>query len=437
MTRLSEILGFSKRDLEEYARRRGEPEWLVRRRLEAYDALERLPPDPLIDEYVKQLDLDAIFGFGGGPDIEVPKEYWDLAIKRLGIKPEELEALTGLAVTIDNRVVEAQLRALQEKGVILEPMDEAVKKYDWLKDYMLRIMRPDNRHAAYHIMLWAGGVFVYVPKGVKIESPLYGVFLISGEGFKQTEHTLIIVEDGASLTWVEGCTAPVRAKFSVHLGGLEAHVGRNARLSLYSVQNWAGPVHHRPVKRLRVLEGGKLEATPISFGGASIVVDETATLLGRGASAKIQGVGLLRGETWAETRLTIIHDAPDTRSELLSRVVVKDRARDRFIGRLVAKKTARGATGHMACNTLLLSSEAKSETLPALHSEIDDVSFGHEASVGRLSAEKLYYLRAMGFEEDEATSLLIQGFFEPVFAGLPFDLAVEVRKIVELALRGH
>ncbi len=429
------LLGLSRDDIVEFSRRRGEPEWVLRRRLEAYEALDKLPPDPVIDEYVSQIDIDALLS--GGVEVSVPEEYWELAVKRLGIKPEELERLTGLAVTIDNKTVEVQLRALRERGIILEAMDDAVRRYDIVKEWMFRIMRPENRHAAYHILLWAGGVFLYVPEGIKIPTPLYGVFLISGEGFRQTEHTLIILEDGAAATWVEGCTAPVYAKFSVHLGGLEARVGKRAKLSLYSVQNWAGPVHHRPIKRMIVEDGGRLDAVPISFGGASIVVDEAVRLAGTESSTSLQGVALLRGETWAETRMSVVHEAPDTRSELLSRVVVKDRARDRFIGKLVARRGAHRAVGRMSCNTLLLSRDARSETIPALEAELDDVEFSHEASVGRLSSEKLYYLRTMGFDEEEAASILVQGFFEPVFAGLPFDLAVEARKIVELALRAH
>lgn len=435
MSTVREILGFSKRDLEEYARKRGEPEWLIRRRLEAYDAIEKLPPDPAIDEYVKHLDLDTIFS--GEPGVEVTEELMEIAMQRLGIRREELEQIAGLAVTVDNRVVEAQLKALRERGVVLEAMDEAVKRYDIVKDYMFRILRPTSRHAAYHIMLWAGGVFVYVPEGVRIPTPLYGVFLITGEGFKQTEHTLLIVEDKGSLTWVEGCTAPVKARFSVHLGGLEAWVGRGARLYLYSVQNWAGPVHHRPVKRMVVEAGGLLETVPISFGAASIVVSEEADVVGEGGQARIESIGLVTGDTWVESRLSSTLDAPSTKAHIATRVVVKDRGHDRFVGRIRATRRAHNSMGYMACNTLLLSPEARSETIPSLDAEISDVELSHEASVGRVAAEKLLYLRTMGFREDEATALLVQGFFEPIVAKLPFDLAVEVRKIVELALRGH
>ena len=430
-----EVLGLSRSELEELSRRRGDPEWVTRRRLEAYDALERLPPDPVVDEYVSGVDPEEVL-LGGGAGVEVTEELWELAVKRLGIRPEELRQLTGYAVTVDNVTVEAHLRALRERGVVLAPMDEAVKRYDVVKEYMLRIMRPDTRLAAYHAMLWAGGVFVYVPRGVRIPQPLYGVFLITGEGLRQTEHTLIVLEEGASLTWVEGCTAPIRAKYSVHLGGLEARLGAGSRLTLYSVENWAGPVHHRPVKRFLVERGASLTATPIALGGATIVVEEVARLAGPDSSAKIQSVTLLTGDRWAESRLTVVHEAR-ARSEVLARAVVKDRARDRFVGRIVAGRGSEGSVGRMACNTLLLSPGARSEAIPSLVAEASDVELSHEASVGRLSAEKLYYLRSMGFSEDEAASLLVQGFFEPVFQGLPFDLAVEVRRVVELALRGH
>ncbi len=430
-----EVLGLSRSELEELSRRRGDPEWVTRRRLEAYDALEKLPPDPAVDEYVAGVDPERVL-LGDAAEVKVTEELWELAVRRLGIRPEELRQLTGYAVTVDNVTIEAHLRALRERGVVLAPMDEAVKRYEVVREYMLRIMRPDTRLAAYHAMLWAGGVFVYAPRGVRIPQPLYGVFLITGEGLRQTEHTLIVLEEGAALTWVEGCTAPIRAKYSVHLGGLEARLGPGSRLTLYSVENWAGPVHHRPVKRFLVEEGASLSATPIALGGETIVVEERARLVGRDASAKIQSVALLTGRRWAETRLEVVHEARG-RSEILSRTVVKDEAMERFIGRIVARRGAAGSVGRMACNTLLLSPTARSETVPSLEAEVDDVELSHEASVGRLSAEKLYYLRAMGFSEDEAASLLVQGFFEPVFQGLPFDLAVEVRKVVELALRGH
>ncbi len=428
----------SRDDIIEFSRRRKEPEWVLRRRLEAFEYLRSTPPDPKVDPLIEKVTYKVFIESLENPVL--PTEEAIKAAERLGVKPEELEVLaSGFSIDVDNVVVKAVLKYLEKKGVIFTSMDEAVKRYPVVKEYAFRGLHPQlNRKTAYHVMLWAGGPFIYVPKGVKIPQPLQGVFIIGREGLGQTEHTLIVLEEGAELHWIEGCTTPIALRYAVHLGGLEAFVKNNAKLYVASINNWLGEVHHMPVKRV-IVEGDNAyaELTAIAFYSTTSNTAPRIDLRGRKSRGVIQNIALYRDKQRIYSAPLIRYEAPQTSAQILNRTVVRDEAVEEFHGMLYAARGAKGATGFMSCNTLVIGDKAKSITVPAIGTEEKDAELSHEASVGRISYEKLYYLALMGFDEDEATWLIVNGFFEPVINKLPIDVQIEVKKILELALLGH
>ncbi len=428
----------SRDDIIEFSRRRKEPEWVLRRRLEAFEYLRSTPPDPKVDPLIEKVTYKVFIESLENPVL--PTEEAIKAAERLGVKPEELEVLaSGFSIDVDNVVVKAVLKYLEKKGVIFTSMDEAVKRYPVVKEYAFRGLHPQlNRKTAYHVMLWAGGPFIYVPKGVRIPQPLQGVFIIGREGLGQTEHTLIVLEEGAELHWIEGCTTPIALRYAVHLGGLEAFVKNNAKLYVASINNWLGEVHHMPVKRV-IVEGDNAyaELTSIAFYSTTSNTAPRIDLRGRKSRGVIQNIALYRDKQQIYSAPLIRYEAPETSAQILNRTVVRDEAVEEFHGMLYAARGAKGATGFMSCNTLVIGDKAKSITVPAIGTEEKDAELSHEASVGRISYEKLYYLALMGFDEDEATWLIVNGFFEPVINKLPIDVQIEVKKILELALLGH
>ncbi len=428
----------SREDIIEFSRRRGEPEWVLRRRLEAYEYLRSTPPDPRIDPYLEKVTYQVFLE--GLEEPVLSTEEMIKAAERLGVKPEELEAIySGFSIDVDNKLVKAVMKYLESKGVIFASMDEAVKKYPLVKEYAFRGLEPTlNRKTAYHVMLWSGGPFIYVPANVKIPQPLQGVFIIGREGLGQTEHTLIVLEPGAQLHWIEGCTTPIALRYAVHLGGLEAIVKDNAKLYVASINNWLGEVHHMPVKRVIVEgENAYAELTSIAFNSTTSNTSPRIELMGKGSRGVIQNIGLYQHRQKIYGAPAIYYHAPRTSAQILNRTVVKDEAEEEFYGTLYAKRGAKEATGFMSCNTLIIGEKAKSITVPAIASEEKDSELAHEASVGRISYDKLYYMQLMGFDEEEATWMIVNGFFEPVVKKLPMDVQVEVRKILELALLGH
>ncbi|MET1101819.1 MAG: SufD family Fe-S cluster assembly protein [Pyrodictiaceae archaeon] len=427
----------SRDDIVEFSRKRGEPEWVLRARLRAYEYIKTSNYDPWVDPLLEKTSYRQFLEGLDKPivsDSELEK-----AARRLGVRPEELEAIYGgYSLSVDNVVVKAVLKLLQERGVILESMDTAVKRYPIVKDYAFKALEPTlNKKVAYHVMLWAGGPFIYVPRGAKIQQPLQGIFIIGREGLSQTEHTLIIMEESSELYWMEGCTAPIRLSYGVHLGGLEAFVADNARLRVVSINNWPGEIHHMPSKRVIASKGSYVELTSISLSAKSVNVAPRVDLRGASATSVIQNIGMYRATQRVRSSPTIIFTAPSTRGQILNRTVVADKATEEFRGSLIVKHGAKDAIGFMSCNTLIIGDEASSIAVPAISSEEKDSELSHEASVGRLGYEKLYYLELMGLDKEEATWIMVNGFFDPIVKKLPFDIQIEVKKILELALKGH
>jgi len=427
----------SEDDVRAFSKTRNEPEWVLRLRLKALKYLKRGRSSPYIDPLMADVTFKMIIDSYEKPTLD-SDEALKIA-KSLGIPEEEIKLIaSGFSVNVDNRLIKYYLDYLKAKGVIIAPMEKAIKKYGIIRNYLFKVMNLNaNRRTAYHALLWSGGVFIYVPPNTKIAQPLYGLFLIGKEGLSQTEHTLIIVDENSSIYWIEGCTTPLPLTYAVHLGGLEALVKRSAELRVVSINNWLGDVHHRPVKKVKVYDEGFAELTSIAFRSKTSYTTPTIELEGNGAKGVIQSIGVYRDRQKVLTAPLIKLIGSETSGQILNRTVVMDEAFEIFKGTLRSEQSSRNSFGHMSCNTLVLSEKAISKAIPSLDVRSRFSELSHEASIGRVSYEKLYYLSLLGLSEEESTQLIVNGFLNPIVSKLPYDLQVEVKKIISLALKAH
>jgi len=425
--------------IEDFSRNRKEPSWMTRLRKAALSEFLKMKPESKDPE----IDLEALIASitEEKPQIssleELPKEVLE-QLERLGISREEQSIITGATVNLDNTLVYSNLKdMLRKQGVLIESTDDAVRKYDWMRDYMFRLLDYRmNRIVALHIAFWSGGVTARFPKDIKILYPINAFFLIISEGIGQTEHTLVIADENSEIHFTEGCTAPVLAKYSVHLGGTEVYVMKNSKVRLTSLQNWHGNVHHRPVKASVVYKNASVDMVSINLGSTTVYSRPKIYLRGKNANGISQTISFIDKTRYVGGGGIIIHQAPYTTSEILNRAVLKDKGVEEFHGRINIEKSAPKSKAHMACNSYLISPTAKSLTVPELYTEIDDVALSHEAVVGRVGEEQLFYLESMGFDENESLALIVNGFFEPILKDLPFEYVVEIRKIIDLAMKG-
>ncbi|MGQ4890961.1 MAG: Fe-S cluster assembly protein SufB [Candidatus Njordarchaeia archaeon] len=426
-------------DVLEFSKRKKDPSWMRRFRERAFQLIKDRKYDEPWDQYidVEKLSIEGK-SIGEVNDLdEVPEEVISL-LDKLGIPESERPLLTGLSVNVDNELIYKMVKKNMEKlGVTLMSMEEAVQKFDWLKDYFMKLVKPESSAAAaYHAAFWSGGLFVHVPKGVKVNYPLQAYFLIISEGLSQTEHTLLILEENSFLNYIEGCAAPVLARYSVHLGVLEAYVKDGANLIVKSLENWIGNVHHRPMKGVFVGDNASVDMSSITLGGKTAIMKPRIWLRGENSRGVLRSVSLVNTDRVVMSGGEIINWNINTSSELLNRSVVMDQGRELFEGIINVKKEAKSSKGHMECNTILIGDKAYSEAIPILKTEIDDVELSHEATLGKIGEDQLIYLESMGFDEEQAYSLIVNGFFNPIIKDLPMDYVVEIKKIIDLAMQG-
>lgn len=388
-----------------------------------------------------EIDFDQLSFNAGQAPVEnledLPARLKQL-LDAMGIPELEQKALAGLSLQVDSSVVyKSFLNEMNKQGVIVERMDEAVRKYDWLKDYFGQLVRGhEHKFAALHNAFWSGGTLVRVPAGVKVKIPIHTFFIMQTPSTGQMEHTIIIAEPGSYVHYMEGCTAPVFSRASLHVGGVEVYVMEEAHVRFTSVQNWTDNIYNLPTKRAVVDRGGIMEWVSGTLGSRATMLYPTTILRGEGARAEILSVSFADQEKVLDTGANAIHVAPNTSSRIISKSVVKDRGVANFRGKVKATSAAKGARGFVRCDTLHLSRESKSETYPVLVAENDDVELSHEAAVGRVSEEKLFYIMSRGFSEEEATAILVNGFLSPVLKELPDEFAREFSKVLELSIKG-
>jgi len=435
--------GLSRRVVEEISYAKGEPKWMRDFRLRAYEIFISKPM-PTWGPDLSGLNFDEIVYYikpterKGRSWDEVPEEI-KRTFDRLGIPEWERKFLAGVGAQYDSEVVYHNLsRQWEEKGVIFVDTDTAVQKYpDLVHEYFGTVIPPhDNKFAALNSAVWSGGSFVYVPAGVHVEIPLQAYFRINARNAGQFERTLIIAEEGSFVHYVEGCTAPVYAEEALHSAVVEIIVKRGARVRYTTIQNWSKDVYNLVTKRSVVYGDAVMEWVDGNIGSRVTMKYPSVYLLEPGARGEVLSVAFAGDGQHQDTGGKAIHAAPYTSSRITSKSISKGTGRASYRGLVQVLEGAHHSRCNVECDALLLDENARTDTYPYIEVNEQQVTIGHEARVSKVSEEQLFYLQSRGPKKDEALTLIVSGFIEPLAKQLPMEYAVELNRLIELEMEG-
>lgn len=436
--------GVTKAVVREISRQKNEPEWMLEKRLKALELFLQTPI-PAWGPDLSKLDLDSITYFVR-PGTEEKTNWNDVppdikkTFDRLGIPEAEKNSLAGVGAQYDSDVVYHNLKKeWEEKGVIFENMDVAVHKYPELaQKYFMTQCVPINDHkfVMLHAAVWSGGTFIYVPKGVKLDMPLQAYFRMNAESGGQFEHTLIIADEGSEVQYIEGCSAPRYNKSSLHAGCVEIFAHKGARVRYYSIENWSKNTYNLNTKRALVDENGIMEWVSGQMGSGVTMLYPCSILRGPYARTENLGIAFAGPGQYQDVGAKAIHAAPHTKSTIRSKSICIGGGVAIFRGLVKIMKKAAKSSAFQACDALLLDEKSKADTYPMLKIDTNDVSAAHEARVGRIDEEKIFYLMSRGLNEEQATALVVAGFIEPIVKALPLEYALELNKLIELEMTG-
>ncbi len=369
---------------------------------------------------------------------DVPEEI-KKTFDRLGIPEAEKKYLAGVKAQFESEVVYGSLQEdLAKQGVLFTDTDTAVREYpDLVREYFGKIIPPsDNKFAALNSAVWSGGSFIYVPKGVKIEFPLQAYFRINAESMGQFERTLILVDEGASVHYVEGCTAPMYTTESLHSAVVEIMVKKHARCRYTTIQNWANNIYNLVTKRAMAYEGALMEWIDGNLGSRLTMKYPAVYMMEPGARGEILSIAFASAGQHQDAGAKVVHCAPHTSSRIVSKSISKNGGRASYRGLVKVEPQAKKSRSNVVCDALILDSRSRSDTYPYIEVENQDVSIGHEASVSRIGEEQLFYLTSRGLTEAEASTMIVSGFIEPLVKELPMEYAVEMNRLIELQMEG-
>ncbi len=369
---------------------------------------------------------------------EVPEEI-KKTFDRLGIPEAEKKFLAGVKAQFESEVIYGSLKEdLEKQGVIFTDTDTAVREHpDLVREYFATIIPPaDNKFAALNSAVWSGGSFIYVPKGVKIEFPLQAYFRINAENMGQFERTLIIVDEGAEVHYVEGCTAPMYSTESLHSAVVEIVVKKHARCRYTTIQNWANNIYNLVTKRAVAYEGALMEWIDGNLGSRLTMKYPAVYMLEPGARGEILSIAFASAGQHQDAGAKVVHAAPNTSSRIISKSISKNGGRSSYRGLVKVENGAHKSKSSVVCDALILDSNSRSDTYPYLEIDEQDVTIGHEASVSRIGEEQLFYLTSRGLSEAEASTMIVNGFIEPLIKELPMEYAVEMNRLIELQMEG-
>ncbi len=369
---------------------------------------------------------------------DVPEEI-KKTFDRLGIPEAEKKYLAGVKAQFESEVVYGSLQEdLANKGVIFTDTDSAVREYpDLVREYFSKIIPPtDNKFAALNSAVWSGGSFIYVPKGVKIDFPLQAYFRINAESMGQFERTLIIVDEGAQVHYVEGCTAPMYTTESLHSAVVEIVVKKHARCRYTTIQNWANNIYNLVTKRAMAYEGAVMEWIDGNLGSRLTMKYPSVYMMEPGAHGEILSIAFASSGQHQDAGAKLVHCAPNTSGRIVSKSISKNGGRASYRGLVKIERGAKHSKSNVVCDALILDSKSRSDTYPYIEIDEQDVSVGHEASVSRIGEEQLFYLTSRGLSEAEASTMIVSGFIEPLVKELPMEYAVEMNRLVELQMEG-
>lgn len=435
--------GLDEEVVHQISQMKGEPQWMLDFRLKAL-AHFRQRPMPTWGADIAKLDLDNIFYYVK-PTQGESKKWEDVpddiknTFDKLGVPEAERKFLAGLGAQYESEMVYHSIQEnLSKQGVIFMSIEDGLRKHpDLFREYFATVIPiEDNKFAALNSAVWSGGSFVYVPKGVKVDLPLQAYFRLNVANIGQFERSLIIADEGAQVHYVEGCTAPLYTTDSFHSGVIEIVVKKNARVRYSTIQNWSTNVYNLVTQRAMVFENGTMEWVDANLGSKVTMKYPSCYLMERGAHGEILSMAFAGAGQHQDAGGKVIHFAPDTSSKITSKSISKSGGRTSYRGLLKVYKGATHSRSNVVCDALLLDPQSRSDTYPSIEIDEEDVSIGHEASVSKVGEEQLFYLMSRGLSEEQATTMVVSGFIEPLVKELPMEYAVEMNRLIQIQMAG-
>ena len=436
--------GLSEDVVRDISAKKNESEWMLQTRLKALRIFDRKPM-PNWGSNLEGIDFDNIKYFVRSTEKQAAS--WDdlpddikTTYDRLGIPEAEKQRLvSGVAAQYESEVVYHQIREdLEAQGVIFLDTDTALREHpDIFKQYFGTVIPAgDNKFSALNTAVWSGGSFIYVPPGVHVDIPLQAYFRINTENMGQFERTLIIVDEGAYVHYVEGCTAPIYKSDSLHSAVVEIVVKPGGRCRYTTIQNWSNNVYNLVTKRARAEAGATMEWVDGNIGSKVTMKYPAVWMTGEHAKGEVLSVAFAGEGQHQDTGAKMLHLAPNTSSNIVSKSVARGGGRTSYRGLVQINKGAHGSRSSVKCDALLVDTISRSDTYPYVDIREDDVTMGHEATVSKVSADQLFYLMSRGLTEDEAMAMVVRGFVEPIAKELPMEYALELNRLIELQMEG-
>ena len=438
--------GLSEEKIRQMSAMKGEPEWMLEQRLEAYQSFleQENPKWAGSPETLGAIDFDDIHYYVRASDKnstnwdDVP-EYIKDTFDKLGIPEAEKQFLAGAGAQYDSEVVYHNIRKdLEEQGVLFLGMDQALAEYPEIVEEHFGTIVPagDNKYAALNSAVWSGGSFIYVPKGVKVDIPLQAYIRINTENMGQFERTLIIADEGSYVHYVEGCTAPIYSSASLHSAVVEIIVKKGARVRYTTIQNWSNNVYNLVTKRAYAYEDAVMEWVDGNIGSLLTMKYPSVYLMGERAHGEILSLAFAGDGQHQDAGGKIVHVAPNTTSAVVSKSVSRGSGRTSYRGLLKVHEGAHNSSSTVRCDALLLNERSRSDTYPTMEIDEERVNIGHEASVSKLGEDQLFYLMSRGIDEESAAKMVVNGFVEPIVKELPMEYAIELNRLIELQMEG-
>lgn len=430
--------------VEKISSEKHDPVWMQNFRLESLQIYNEMKV-PDWGPSIEGLNMDDIVNYVR-PNTKMSAKWSDVpedikdTFEKLGIPQAERKSLAGVGAQYDSELVYHNVREeVAAQGVVYTDMESALtgEYADMVKKHFMKLVTPrDHKFAALHGAVWSGGSFVYVPPGVSVEIPLQSYFRLNAPGAGQFEHTLIIVDEGAYLHFIEGCSAPKYNVANLHAGCVELFVGKNAKLRYSTIENWSKNMYNLNTKRALVEEGGTIEWVSGSFGSHVSYLYPMSVLNGEGARAEFTGITFAGKGQNLDTGTKVVHNAPKTTSYVNTKSISKDGGISTFRSSVVVKPQAKQSKSAVSCQSLMLDDISRSDTIPAMDIRTKDADVGHEARIGRISDEAVFYLMSRGISEEEARAMIVSGFADNVSKELPLEYAVEMNNLIRLEMKG-
>ena len=430
--------------MEQISKEKNDPAWMQLFRLQSLQIYNSMKV-PDWGPSIEGLDMNQIVTYVrpktrmSAKWSDVPDDIKD-TFERLGIPQAERKSLAGVGAQYDSELVYHNVREeVAAQGVIYTDLESAMhgEYAEMIRTHFMHLVKPnDHKFAALHGAVWSGGSFVYVPKGVSVEIPLQSYFRLNAPGAGQFEHTLIIVDEGAELHFIEGCSAPKYNVANLHAGCVELFVGKNAKLRYSTIENWSKNMYNLNTKRAVVEEGGTIEWVSGSFGSHVSYLYPMSILKGKGARMEFTGITFAGKGQNLDTGAKVVHSAPDTSSYINTKSISKDGGISTFRSSVVIGKNAEHSKAAVSCQSLMLDEISRSDTIPAMDVRTCNADVGHEAKIGRISDDAVFYLMSRGISEEDARAMIVSGFADNVSKELPLEYAVEMNNLIQLEMKG-